>query len=593
MKSISLLFLSFLFIILSASVFGQNLHTPSNAVSFENEANSTSGWTGSAVFTSDTENPLHGQYAFRCVTSPTNGREVRFSYNAIVGQTYNISIWARRGSTSFQPAFASWTGFSGFTTRGIISSNWTEYTFSLVATSATPIIRAFTSPSTGTTQGSTIFIDRVSIFQVSDSQPPTPPGNLISSNITTTSTNLSWTASADNVAVTAYDIYRNNLLLTSLAGNITNLNLNDLTPATLYNFYVVARDAAGNISGQSNNISFTTLPDTSLPDAPAGLNASNTTSYQTLLAWSASNDNIGVINYEIFKDSLSIGVTPANVLEYTATGLEPGTTYEFAVAAKDAAGNSSAFSLPVFVATDDIDTIPPTVPENLIASEIATTSVVLTWNPSTDNTGVTNYEVFQDFLSIGLTGPQTTYTVTGLAATTTYSFNVVAKDLAGNFSDYSDTLIATTPESTIYTDLNSNLPTVSWTTKDLFVNGTAGIGTSPDPAYKLAVNGNIRAKEIIVETGWADFVFEKDYHLPSLSEVEMHILENGHLKDIPSAATVEKEGVNLGNISARLLQKIEELTLYSIEMEKRLRNLENENIQLRKLIADDQRAVQY
>lgn len=593
MKSISLLFLSFLFIILSASVFGQNLHTPSNAVSFENEANSTSGWTGSAVFTSDTENPLHGQYAFRCVTSPTNGREVRFSYNAIVGQTYNISIWARRGSTSFQPAFASWTGFSGFTTRGIISSNWTEYTFSLVATSATPIIRAFTSPSTGTTQGSTIFIDRVSIFQVSDSQPPTPPGNLISSNITTISTNLSWTASADNVAVTAYDIYRNNLLLTSLAGNITNLNLNDLTPATLYNFYVVARDAAGNISGQSNNISFTTLPDTSLPDAPAGLNASNTTSYQTLLAWSASNDNIGVINYEIFKDSLSIGVTPANVLEYTATGLEPGTTYEFAVAAKDAAGNSSAFSLPVFVATDDIDTIPPTVPENLIASEIATTSVVLTWNPSTDNTGVTNYEVFQDFLSIGLTGPQTTYTVTGLAATTTYSFNVVAKDLAGNFSDYSDTLIATTPESTIYTDLNSNLPTVSWTTKDLFVNGTAGIGTSPDPAYKLAVNGNIRAKEIIVETGWADFVFEKDYHLPSLSEVEMHILENGHLKDIPSAATVEKEGVNLGNISARLLQKIEELTLYSIEMEKRLRNLENENIQLRKLIADDQRAVQY
>jgi hypothetical protein len=218
----------------------------------------------------------------------------------------------------------------------------------------------------------------------------------------------------------------------------------------------------------------------------------------------------------------------------------------------------------------------------------------LSWDPSYDNTGVTNYEVFKDFVSIGFTsGPQTTYTVTGLAATTTYSFNVVATDLAGNLSDFSDTLVATTPESTVYTDLNSNLSTVNWTTKDLFVNGTAGIGTSPDPAYKLAVNGNIRAKEIIVETGWADFVFEKDYHLPSLSEVEMHILENGHLKDIPSAKTVEKEGVNIGNISAKLLQKIEELTLYSIEMEKRIRNLEVENIQLRKSIADDQRAVQY
>jgi len=105
-------------------------------------------------------------------------------------------------------------------------------------------------------------------------------------------------------------------------------------------------------------------------------------------------------------------------------------------------------------------------------------------------------------------------------------------------------------------------------------NGNIGIGTNDPGDWKLAVNGNIRAKEIKVETGWSDFVFESDYNLPTLKEVEEHINEKGHLKDIPSAADVAKDGINLGEMNSKLLQKIEELTLYTIAQEKRILQME-------------------
>ncbi|UGU17921.1 hypothetical protein LS482_08575 [Sinomicrobium kalidii] len=99
-------------------------------------------------------------------------------------------------------------------------------------------------------------------------------------------------------------------------------------------------------------------------------------------------------------------------------------------------------------------------------------------------------------------------------------------------------------------------------------SGNVGIGTATPGSWKLAVNGKIRAKEIKVETGWSDFVFEQNYDLPTLEEVEQHIREKGHLKDIPSAKEVEENGIFLGEMDAKLLQKIEELTLYVLELKK-------------------------
>ena len=115
-------------------------------------------------------------------------------------------------------------------------------------------------------------------------------------------------------------------------------------------------------------------------------------------------------------------------------------------------------------------------------------------------------------------------------------------------------------------------------------NGNVGIGTSNTGLWKLAVNGKIKTKEIKVTLdGWSDFVFEKEYNLASLKEVESHIREKGHLKDIPSAKEVEKNGIYLGEMNSKLLQKIEELTLYTIQQQKEIENIKKENKSLKKV----------
>jgi transposase len=104
----------------------------------------------------------------------------------------------------------------------------------------------------------------------------------------------------------------------------------------------------------------------------------------------------------------------------------------------------------------------------------------------------------------------------------------------------------------------------------LLNTGNVGIGTT-NPTHKLAVNGTIKAKEVIVETaGWSDYVFADYYVLAPLAEVEAHIKEHKHLPGIPSAAQVAEGGVSIGDMQARLLAKIEELTLHAIEQGKHL-----------------------
>ncbi len=116
------------------------------------------------------------------------------------------------------------------------------------------------------------------------------------------------------------------------------------------------------------------------------------------------------------------------------------------------------------------------------------------------------------------------------------------------------------------------------TWKDWFIVSEFGVGIkTSNPTCALDVAGTIRAKEVKVEaTGWSDFVFGKDYDLPKLSEVEKHINDKQHLPGIPSEKEVLENGVNVVDMQAKLLQKIEELTLYVIDLKK-----ENEGLQKR------------
>lgn len=111
-------------------------------------------------------------------------------------------------------------------------------------------------------------------------------------------------------------------------------------------------------------------------------------------------------------------------------------------------------------------------------------------------------------------------------------------------------------------------PTEKMTISD---SGNVGIGTSKTSNHKLAVEGSIGAREIQVEVGaWSDFVFDKDYSLRKLDDLERYIQTNNHLPDIPSEKEVQENGINLGESDAKLLQKIEELTLYTIQQQKQL-----------------------
>ena len=112
----------------------------------------------------------------------------------------------------------------------------------------------------------------------------------------------------------------------------------------------------------------------------------------------------------------------------------------------------------------------------------------------------------------------------------------------------------------------------------IYNSGNVAIGTADSfiPTYKLEVNGTIRAKEVRVETGWADFVFKSDYKLPTLQEVKAHIDEHKHLPGMPSEAEVKENGVGLADATTKLLQKVEELTLYAIQQQETIDKLTKE-----------------
>ena len=105
-----------------------------------------------------------------------------------------------------------------------------------------------------------------------------------------------------------------------------------------------------------------------------------------------------------------------------------------------------------------------------------------------------------------------------------------------------------------------------------YVMGSLAIGTDDPKGYKFAVNGDAIFTKVKVKAfnTWPDYVFEPNFKLRSLAELEFFIKQNKHLPEVPSAAEVEQNGLDLGNSQAVLLKKIEELTLYMIEMNKKI-----------------------
>jgi chitodextrinase len=212
--------------------------------------------------------------------------------------------------------------------------------------------------------------------------------------------------------------------------------------------------------------------DTIAPTVPGNL-AAVPASLQINLSWAASTDNVGVAGYKIFRNGAQVGTT--NTPAYADVGLVPFTLYSYAVAAFDAAGNTSAQSASLSTGTlAASDTQAPSAPTGLTATLISPTQISLSWSPSTDNVGVTGYYVYLNDAALTKT-TATSFQHTGLTPGTVYNYRVSAYDAAGNNSPWTATPVSATtlavldtqapsvPAGLVGTALSSTQIKLSWT----------------------------------------------------------------------------------------------------------------------------------
>ena len=322
------------------SSYAQELHTHSNAVSIANEANSTSGWGGSASRSSVTEEFYSGSYSIKLET-PSNGwNYAGYVYSTTPNEQYLVKIYAKSFSANNPRIYL--TGAVQNQTIDITSTNWTEYSGVVEASGSSMNVNVYTG--TPAVTGDIVYIDHVSITLVSSGDAQAPSAPVVSSNSQTQDTvDLSWTTSTDNVGVTGYKVYQDGTEIES-NNTTTSYQVTGLTASTAYNFKVRAFDAAGNESVDSNVISVTTnsSSDTQSPTAPA-LSSSTPTDTSVNLSWTAATDNVGVTGYKVYRDGTEIE-SNITTISYLATGLSASTAYNFKVRAFDAAGNQSVDS---------------------------------------------------------------------------------------------------------------------------------------------------------------------------------------------------------------------------------------------------------
>ncbi len=284
------------------------------------------------------------------------------------GQSYDITLTPGFSNSSYDEYWKIWIDYNNDTSftsdelvydAGSLSSTAVSGTISLPSgVTGTKRMRVSMKYNGEQTPCETFDYGEVEDYNVnitsgggSDTEAPTAPSNLASSNITETSVDLTWDASTDNVGVDHYIVYQDGSSIGTTAN--TSYGVTGLTESTTYTFTVKAEDAAGNVSDASNALDVTTQSsaDTEPPTAPTNLASSNITETSVDLTWDASTDNVGVDHYTVFQDGNSIGTT-ANT-SYSVTGLTGATTYTFTVKAEDAAGNVSDASNALDVTTSD------------------------------------------------------------------------------------------------------------------------------------------------------------------------------------------------------------------------------------------------
>jgi len=331
---------------------------------------------------------------------------------------------------------------SGFVQIAVVGANVAAYSNTSLAASTTYYYRvraynagnsAYSNTASATTQAAP------------DTTPPSAPGSLTASAVSSTQIDLSWSASTDNVGVTGYRVYRSTTLVGSPVG--TSWSDTGLTPSTSYSYTVKAADAAGNLSAASNTATATTLPAEVPPAAPSSLIATPGSTTQVNLAWSDNSSNETGFKIERSLSASTgfsqIATVGAGVTSYINTGLSPSTTYYYRVRAYNATGDSGYSNTAPATTLE----VPPAAPGSLAATAVSSSQINLAWvdKSSTEDgfkieRSLSASSGFSQIATVG-TGV-TSYQNTGLSASTTYYYRVRAYN--GSNSPYSNAASATT-----------------------------------------------------------------------------------------------------------------------------------------------------
>lgn len=253
-------------------------------------------------------------------------------------------------------------------------------------------------------------------------------------------------------------------------------------------------------TAQSYYAQLVSPPNTIPPTTPAGLSGNSYNPNLATINWSPSTDTVGVAGYNISRNGSPLGTTAAAT--YQDTGLTGSTTYTYSIAAFDLGGNVST---PASINVTTKDGTPPSAPANPAVVATSCEKAVLTWSPSTDNTGVRNYLVFWGMSPDSLAqvarplSPNTTYVSYPLTAGSTYYYGVEAQDSAGNISDMSTVVSVTMPVPP--TAPASLTATPESATKVSLVWPTAASGGLPIQKY-LVYSGSTPTGLNQIATSW-------------------------------------------------------------------------------------------
>jgi PKD repeat protein len=273
-----------------------------------------------------------------------------------------------------------------------------------------------------------------------DGSPPTDPTNFTATANGSSEIDLAWTASTDNVGVAGYTIYRTDLVppLVTLGPGATSYADTSLAASTTYSYSIVASDAAGNVSNTVGPASATTA---ALPSPPVASFTASTTTQTAGLPIGFTDTSTGSPT----SWSWNFGDGTTSTLQNPTHSWTTAGPYTVSLTASNAAGPSvPAATVGI---TINADMSPPSDPGSFTATANGSSEIDLSWTGSTDNVGVTDYTIYRSDLvpPLAVVGPgAVSYPDTGLAASSTYSYSIVAHDAAGNASGIVGPASATT-----------------------------------------------------------------------------------------------------------------------------------------------------